>query len=249
MDNKKRFDIYHILSLVLLSVLPVIAIIKGVGLAMDGVILSVSILFSYFALPIIAVLMFLIILIMAKKTWTKVALCMAVLIVSLFSFFAFIAFQEYEIINCYENEELQEKYVESDNSFMPELSEISKPEKLQYYHYEGSGFVFSWESKTLICKYSADEYLQQKASLDEKYIFMLDDRTNHQELVTNIDGYSFRVLSSGEYEMDYPKEVVLIATNDETKEIAYLSYDDQDIDYIDSLDEFILDDCGWEHIR
>ena len=78
---------------------------------------------------------------------------------------------------------------------------------------------------------------------------MLDDRTNHQELVTNVDGYSFRVLSSGEYEMDYPKEVVLIATNDETKEIAYLSYDDQDIDYIDSLDEFILDDCGWEHIR
>lgn len=248
-DNKKRFDIYHILSLVLLSVLPVIAIVKGVGFVINGMVLNTISLFTYFALPIIAVLLFFIILLKAKKIWVKVALCATVLVVSLFSFFVLNAFQTYEIINCYENEELQEKYAESDNSFMPELSEISKSEELQYYHYEGSEFVFSWESKTLICKYSADEYLQQKASLDEKYVFMLDDRTNHQELVTNIDGYSFRVLSSGEYEIDYPKEVVLIATNDKTKEIVYLNSCDQDLDYIDSLDEFILDDCGWEHIR
>lgn len=249
MDNKKRFDIYHVLSLVLLSVLPVIAIVNGVGFVIDGMVLNTISLFTYFALPVITVFLFFIILLKAKKIWVKVALCATVLVVSLFSFFVLNGFQTYEILNCYENEELQEQYAENSDSFMPELSEISKTEKLQYYHYEGNQFVFEWESKTLICKYSADEYLQQKASLDEKYVFMLDDRTNHQELVTNIDGYFFRVLSSGEYGMDYPKEVILIATNDETKEIAYLSYDDQDIDYIDSLDEFILDDCGWEHIR
>lgn len=249
MDNKKRFDIYHVLSLVLLSVLPVIAIVNGVGFVIDGMVLNTISLFTYFALPVIAVLLFFIILLKAKKIWIKVALCATVLVVSLFSFFMLNAFQTYEIINCYENEELQEQYAENCDSFMPELSELSKPEKIEYYRYEGNQFVFEWESRILICKYSEGEYLQQKASLDEKYVFMLDDRTNHQELVTNIDGYSFRVLSSGEYEIDYPKEVVLIATNDKTKEIVYLNSCDQDLDYIDSMDEHILDECGWEHIR
>ena len=248
MNNKKQFDIHHILSLVFLSILPLIAIIRGVGLIKDGVLLNIGFVFSYFALPIIAILLFLIILIKVKKTWTKVAMCMVVLITSLFCFVGFYAFQEYEFVNCYENEELQEKYTENTNTFMPELSEISKPEKLKYYHYEGYSFVFQWESKTLVCEYSEDEYLLQKSSLDRKYVFKIDDRTN-QEHTTDIDGYSFRVLSTGEYDMNYPKEVVLIATNDKTKEIVYLSFYDQDIDYIDSLDEFILDDCGWEHIR
>ena len=79
-------------------------------------------------------------------------------------------------------------------------------------------------------------------------MFIIDDRTN-QERTTDIDGYSFRMLSTDEYDMNYPKDVALIATNDETKEIVYLSFHDQDIDYIDSMDKFILDDCGWKHIR
>ena len=249
MNNKKHFNIYDILSLAFLCILPVIAIIKGVGLVKDGMILTNSIIFTFFALPIIAVLLFVIILVKAKKTWAKVVMCMAVLIVSLFLFIGFCGFQKYETIVCYENEELQEQYAENVNEFMPALTEISKPEKLEYYHYEGSRFVFQWESNALICKYSADEYLLQKASLDEKYVFMLDDRINNQELITDIDGYSFRMLSTSEYEMDYPKENVLIATNDVTKEIVYLNFYDQDLDYIETPKEFILDNCGWEHIR
>lgn len=100
----------------------------------------------------------------------------------------------------------------------------------------------------MVCKYSEDEYLQKKSSLDEKYVFEIDDRTN-KEQITEIDGYYFRMLSIAEYEMNYPKEVVLIATNDKTREIVYISYLDWDIDTISSLDEFILNNCGWEHIN
>ncbi len=248
MNNKKRFDIYRVLSLVLLSILPIIAIIKGIELVKDGMILTNSIIFTFFVLPIIAVLLFVIILVKAKKTWAKVVMCFVVLIASIFCFVGFCGFQKYERINCYENEALQEQYAENTNAFMPALTEISKPEKLEYYHYEGSEFVFQWESKVLVCEYSEDEYLQNKTSLDEKYVFRIDDRANKDQ-ITDIDGYSFRMLSTGEYETDFPKENVLIATNDATKEIVYLSFYDQDLDYIDSLDEFILDNCGWEHIR
>lgn len=41
----------------------------------------------------------------------------------------------------------------------------------------------------------------------------------------------------------------LIATNDATREIVYLFFFDDDLDYIEDLDEFIRNDCGWKHIR
>ncbi len=248
MNNEKRFDVYHILSLLFLSVFPIIIIVSGIGLVKSGILLTVSFILSYFLFPLIAILLFSIILFKAKKTRVKVAVCIFVLIVFSLLFLSFYMFQDYEFINCYENEELQKHYSENTNVLMPELSGLSNPEKTEYYHYEGFEFIFEWESKALVCKYSEPEYLLQKSSLDRKYVFIIDDRTN-QERTTDIDGYSFRMLSTDEYDMNYPKDVTLIATNDETKEIVYLSFHDQDIDYIDSMDKFILDDCGWKHIR
>ena len=162
------------------------------------------------------------------------------------------AFQPYEFLDHYENDEVQVHYAENSNELMPQLSEISNPQKVDYYHYEGEGFIFFWQSDSLICKYSDEEYFKQKASLDEKYVFQTDVIKWDEHIcepTIEIDGYSFRMLSRNEYEMDYPKDVVFIATNDETREIVYICYNDQDRDYIESLEEFILDECGWKHIR
>lgn len=252
MNNKKRFDISSVLSLVFLCILPVLAIIKGIGLVKNGMMLTGSIIFTFFALPLIAVFLFIIILIKVKKIWAKVATCIVVLLASLFCFVGFCGFQKYERIECYENEELQEQYAENTNAFMPELTEVSESEKLEYYHYEGSGAIFQWNSQSLICKYSDEEYLKQKASLEGKYVFQTDAikwAEHICEPTIEIDGFSFRMLSRNEYEIDYPKKVGLIATNDETREIVYICYNDQDRDYIESLEEFILDECGWKHIR
>jgi hypothetical protein len=50
-------------------------------------------------------------------------------------------------------------------------------------------------------------------------------------------------------EFNYPKRLMFVATNDETNEIVYLSFYDDDLDYIVSLGDFLIDDCGWKHIR
>lgn len=107
--------------------------------------------------------------------------------------------------------------------------------------------LFTCDVNALICAYDEDTYSQQKALLEEKYVFQTDAVKG--EATAEVDGYYFRMLSKNEYEMNYPKEVVLIATNDETNEIVYMSFYDDDLDYIDSLDEFILEDCGWQYIR
>ena len=251
MENAKRLSVGNILSLIFLSVLPVLGIVLGVRLAKTGVLLTGSFVFSYFILPILAILLFGLVLFVGKRVWVKVALCMVVLIVALLIFSAFYLFQEHEFINRYVGSDIQAHYVENKNELMPELSELSSSEKLEYYFYEGYGFIFEWESHSLICKYSDEEYSKQKSLLEEKYVF-LNDTIKDDEFIcqpaTEIDGYYFRMLSIAEYEMNYPKEVVLIATNDKTSEIVYISYLDFDIDSISSLDEFILNNCGWEHI-
>ena len=252
MDNKKTFDIEHVIVLALVSIFPVLVFVAGVGLIKEGMLITTSLVVSYFVFPVIAVLLFVVVLIKAKKDWLKGVLCVFVLVVFGISVLTCRLFQAYEIINKYENEELKTKYSEITNELMPSLNEISNPQKLEYYHYVSNFYIFEADAKTLICEYDDITYSQQKAELEKKYVFQTDsiiDDENNCEPSAEIDGYSFRMISVDEYANHYPKEVVLVATNDGENEIVYMCFCDDDLDYIDSLDEFIIDDCGWEHIR
>ena len=42
---------------------------------------------------------------------------------------------------------------------------------------------------------------------------------------------------------------MFVGTNDATREIVYLATDDPERDYIEALDEYILEVCGWKYIR
>lgn len=71
------------------------------------------------------------------------------------------------------------------------------------------------------------------------------------EPFAEIHGYSFRVLDiSDTYgtEIRYPAKMIFIATNDQSNSISYTAFYDDDIDYIESLEAFLLSDCGWKHI-
>ena len=56
-------------------------------------------------------------------------------------------------------------------------------------------------------------------------------------------------MDSDIYRLMYPKSMVLIGTNDETHEIVWSYYDDDDLDWIPDPQEFLLEDCGWKYIR
>ena len=44
-----------------------------------------------------------------------------------------------------------------------------------------------------------------------------------------------------------PKDMYFIGINEEEKKIAYIRYHDFDLDRIDSFEEFIVKDCGWDY--
>lgn len=106
----------------------------------------------------------------------------------------------------------------------------------------------------MICRYDQSEYLRQKALLDQKYTFQTDPMYSSDYVcqpTAQIDGYHFRLLSiEGDYQeyVEYPKHLTLIACSDQTNEIVYVSFRDDDLDDISSLEELISQDLGWTYV-
>ena len=156
----------------------------------------------------------------------------------------------------YEQTEVAAQYTEVQGEIdaMPGLDEIGTPLKTDYFVFQREEYIFGWHTYTLVCTYDSSEYEQQKAMLDQTYVFQTENMVAFDYACTpyaEIDGYEFRVLSVDyvyKY-LDFPKYMVFIATNDDTKQIVYMFYEDPDVDYIsEPLDEHIKSDCGWKYI-
>ena len=54
---------------------------------------------------------------------------------------------------------------------------------------------------------------------------------------------------ANEYGARYFKGCLLFVTNDETHEIAFVAFDDDELDEAVNLAQFLYEDCGWRLIR
>lgn len=148
--------------------------------------------------------------------------------------------------------------IREDGDFIPNLDQIGDTQQVEYYHFYRDMRLFESDAYVLVCEYGSDEYENQKAIIEQKCVFedKIDERNDaYIQYVcypyAEIDGFLFRRLADKEdddtYE-SYPKEVHIVATNDDTHEILYIDYYDFDLDYISSFDSFIMEDCGWKYI-
>ena len=141
--------------------------------------------------------------------------------------------------------------------FLPSLEELGEYEDLYYKHFERQlGALFESHAHTLRVAYNEDEFIKQKNIVEEKYSFREtvkefqgDDLVERKTSFT-IDTFEFRMLSVdsvSDYGMMYPKQFVYIGVSDELNEIAYVFYDDIDLDYIGpSYEKILIEECGWE---
>ena len=138
---------------------------------------------------------------------------------------------------------------------MPEATELGNPEQIEYhYFFNQIATFFDSDCYTLICSYSPDDYATMTAELEDRYTFHtepLDAGETDLPPLYTLDGYEFRFLEmhTDTYHLMYPKTMILIGTNDETHEIVWSCYDDDDLDYIPDPVDFLLEDCGWKYIR
>ena len=138
---------------------------------------------------------------------------------------------------------------------MPEATDLGNPEQIEYhYFFNQIATFFDSDCYTLICSYSPDDYATMTAELEDRYTFHtepLDAGETDLPPLYTLDGYEFRFLEmhTDTYHLMYPKTMILIGTNDETHEIVWSCYDDDDLDYIPDPERFLLEDCGWKYIR
>jgi hypothetical protein len=167
----------------------------------------------------------------------------------------------FESFHRYTGEDVDEEYSAAVCNFkiIPTLDEIGEPISTEYYDYSlYSLFDFTLETGFLICEYTEDEYFRQKVLKDEKYVFAKEPAEilgYACEPDAEIDGYVFRGVDAnikyGECDClhHFPKSLVLIGTNDLTHEIVYMTYFNNDLDYIHSFSDHILNECGWKYMR
>ena len=123
-----------------------------------------------------------------------------------------------------------------------------------------------WESKSfaLLCRYSPEDYAAEKAALDSRYVFRTEALISGEkdengeplllEPYARIGDDEFRFLypADGEERYNYSrffKRCLLVVTNDVTREIGYLAFEDIDLDMAEDLTRFLNEDCGWDMIR
>ncbi|MBQ3087131.1 MAG: hypothetical protein IJC45_07340 [Clostridia bacterium] len=136
--------------------------------------------------------------------------------------------------------------LQNDAYFSQVFSNVTDNENhSEAYNYEGFGAIyFNWNALYYVCNYDEETYIIQIEEIKNTYVFSERKVTNG-----SIDGYTFMPLSEEEYDyIDYPKHLAFIITNDSSHQIIYLTFYDQDLDTINSFENFIYHDCGWDHV-
>lgn len=252
------FSVKRLISIIFASLLPVLVMLFGLFLVIAGTILNFSVVVAYFVVPLVGCGLLGLLIFSELSTFKKVFLTILILAVFLVGMFFGLFFVEHERVQFYPVDEFSADKLENASLLaqLPSLDEIGDPLDATYAEYFQAELIFSWNAYYMICTYDDASYWTEKEKLEEKYVYQ--DGTIYDNLggtvyschpSADINGYTFRLLSIDAYDLYYPKNIILNGYCDDTREIVYIAFYDIELDMITSLEEFILDDCGWEHIR
>ena len=133
----------------------------------------------------------------------------------------FRSFDNAEVINEYynKNDSLNDNF---------DFEKFGEYESISNYKYHSMA-IFSQEAYTTILKYNEDDFKAVKSNIENSYNFYTTPVENEEaEPVFSYEGFDFRV----EISDWYPKEMNLVGINEKTLEIAYVSFQDYDLDSI-----------------
>lgn len=131
-------------------------------------------------------------------------------------------------------EEINEYYTDFNFDKFGDYESISN-----YKHREIS--IFPCESDSTILKYNKDNFKKLKQDINSTYTFYGDKCFEFED-------FDFYVININ----DYPTEIELVGVNNESCEIAYVTFISSEItldyDDIEPIEEFLNFYCGWKYI-
>lgn len=137
-------------------------------------------------------------------------------------------------------------------TYLPSVEEMGEYSDLKSKYQHRDYFIFQSDAYILRATYSKEIFDRQKDSIINSYSFQetvvdYGEETIEKETNFEIDGFEFQMLSLKEYNLHYPEQIVFVGISKKNNEIAFVSFNDIDLDYIDnSFEEFLVEECGWE---
>lgn len=137
-------------------------------------------------------------------------------------------------------------------TYLPSVEEMGEYSDLKSKYQHRDYFIFQSDAYILRATYSKDIFDRQKNSILNNYSFQetvvdYGEETIEKEANFEFDCFKFQMLSLEEYNLYYPKQIVSVGISKKNNEIAFVFFDDIDLDYIsDSFEEFLVKECGWE---
>lgn len=135
------------------------------------------------------------------------------------------------------------------SQLLPTADSLPEHISVEYKYFEDYMLIFTSKAYTMIVEYDKETYNTQK-QIAHLPFENIDELTTYNgkedEIITNtspieLDGFSFKMYSEW-----YPKFIYFIGVNDETNQIAYIYFEDIDLDSISvPYSTFIDQYCGW----
>lgn len=151
-------------------------------------------------------------------------------------------------------ERLTEEYP---NFTLIQSLDLGQPKEVRYHECERlGGALFDTKVFALQCRYGAN-YETVKAQMEAGLTFREeqlqigdpDEKLHPVDPDLRIGDDRFRFVDPAEESgMWFPKDCILFVTNDARREITILRYSDNEIDYVEDLEDFIRNECCWKMI-
>ena len=182
-------------------------------------------------------------------------------IFGIFFFSIFLPFEYHRIIRENAWEAFQARDNEWFSKYPPLIQDLDPgtPETMELHRCSRNAAIFETNADTLLCSYSPEAYRRQKDLLARELDYRSEplgawcfqgEETRSYEPTFRMGQDEFRFLQPPENAVSaFYKTSVLTVTNDETHEIAFIYYTDTERDGIDSMEDFLTEDCFWGLIR
>ena len=132
---------------------------------------------------------------------------------------------------------------------LAKLTELKPYEDMRFHYQVRRVAVFQSHAYIVIVRYTDADYPARREQVLTDYALWDAEswelETYQMEPEFSMDGFDFRCIEGG----SYPHAMLFIGTSDAAREIAYLYFHDQDLDYIsDGMEDFIRGETGWNEV-
>lgn len=246
----------QIIEMSLSLILPVFMIVLGIKFEIDNLIIDFISILLFLILPLVFSF-FICLLFKSSINDLLKPLCTILLLFFLvILWFVITIFSEDEYLRKISpvNINSESLYSEHFSNIQPPLTDVvDRPDEEYAFWYSHRFSLFSNSIIYHVYQYSNEEYERQVNKMNQSYIFEDESDNSHNVKESQIyggviDSYKFRLLSTEAYALYHPEEMVFIITNDELKQIIIMMFYELSYPGDNSLEDFLIGDCGWEHV-